>query len=374
MRLIRNPELKGILVLLGIALVLAVVLLGLTGTLTDWFGFRFTLKKPLTDSIVFISDRNGPPDVWVMKSDGSNQRALTNDAYEESEPVVSPDGYTIIFISKQGTTHNQLYAIDSDGTHKRRITNITGVKSRPSFSADGKWITFLCAGDVWRVGRKGEHPDRVLPTEQQEAMTQPGQERAPYVWAEASDEGNLLAAVQTLGEIQVAFWMDERADAPRMIVQDLPEGQAPMAGETVQAAWAPGSKQLAITVIAPDGSGVLATADFELDSVRPLLGGGALGSPAWSPDGGRVVAEGLKRVGLKEYGSMGLVIADTYGGDPKLLVESPASRPKWSPDGESIIYVQDDDIYSVDPDTGETRNLTRGRGANSDHSWAPASK
>lgn len=371
MRLIRNPELKGILALLGIILVLAVVFLALTGTLTDWFGLRLTFKEPLTNAVVFISDRNGHPDVWLMKPDGSGQKALTNDKYDDAQPVISPDGYTIVFISKRDTLYSQIYAMDVDGTHLRRLTDITGSKSSPSFARDGKSIIFLCGGSVWRVGRRGDDPDRVLPTERQKAMATLGDEKAPYLWAQESLQGDLLAAVQSVGESQVALWMKPTDEAPQPIVQDTPQGAAPLAGELVHAAWCPDAERLALTLTNPDGSGILASFDFESESLSPVLVGGAMGEPDWSPDGSTLAVVALKRKSADDYRPMALLTVDTYGGDPRLLVKGEVSGPRWSPDGEKIAYVLGGDVYVVDVDSGKSVNLTKGKGVSSDPRWAP---
>ena len=375
MRLFRNPELKGILALAGVALVLAAVFLALTGKLTDWFGIRLTLTKPLTDAIVFVSDRNGHPDIWVMKPDGSGQRALTNDRYVDSDPVLSPDGYTIVFVSKRDSLHNQLYALDADGTHLRRLTDMTGTKSAPRFTSDGKEIIFLCAGDVWRAGARGDRPERVLPTSAQVATSRSAEERSPYVWAGQSPGGKLLAAIQSFDDSQLALWMKPGDEAPQPIVDETQQGRVPLAGEMVQAAWAPGSERLALTLTDREGTGALAIADLESESVVPAPLRAAMGSPDWSPDGSTVVVEVLKRTGPGDYRCLGLLLVDLSGSrQPRPLVRGEARGPRWSGDGKRILYTLGRDICSVDVESGQTINLTEGSGSNSDPTWAPQAK
>jgi dipeptidyl aminopeptidase/acylaminoacyl peptidase len=74
--------------------------------------------------ITFYSDRDGNPEIYVMNSDGSDQRRLTFSQFEDSSPDVSPDGSQIAFISdrddpKPGNCFPdcmyQIYLINADG-------------------------------------------------------------------------------------------------------------------------------------------------------------------------------------------------------------------------------------------------------------------
>ena len=49
--------------------------------------------------IAFTSDRTGNFDIWVMDSDGSNQRQLTTHTVWDAVPAWSPDGRKIAFES-----------------------------------------------------------------------------------------------------------------------------------------------------------------------------------------------------------------------------------------------------------------------------------
>src|SRR3954453_9225627 len=50
--------------------------------------------------IVFVSTRNGSSQVWSMKADGSEQKAITSLSTEASGVIVSPDDKWIVFSSE----------------------------------------------------------------------------------------------------------------------------------------------------------------------------------------------------------------------------------------------------------------------------------
>lgn len=98
--------------------------------------------SPDGSRIAFTSDLGGLYQVWVMGSDGSDQRPLTS-VGQNFAPDWSPDGSRIVFHSdrdyldgSQGT----IYVMRADGSDQRRLGVGTGV--RASWSRDGRWIAF----------------------------------------------------------------------------------------------------------------------------------------------------------------------------------------------------------------------------------------
>ncbi|CAN5301255.1 hypothetical protein BH20ACT5_BH20ACT5_01660 [soil metagenome] len=92
--------------------------------------------------------------IWVIDVDGTKPRAITDTAGENTTPTWSPDGRFIMFVSDRTGNHD-LFVVRSDGTGLRQVTDTPGVQeANPDWSPDGRRIaydvcrstTYPCAG------------------------------------------------------------------------------------------------------------------------------------------------------------------------------------------------------------------------------------
>ncbi len=88
----------------------------------------------------FVSDRLGSPQIFVMNSDGSNVRRLTQSGAYNVTPSWSPKGDRILYSRQQGGGF-QIYSISPDGSGDSQLTT-GGRNENPRWSPDGRFITF----------------------------------------------------------------------------------------------------------------------------------------------------------------------------------------------------------------------------------------
>lgn len=95
--------------------------------------------------IVFMSQRTGDWEVWVMDADGSDQRNLTQDPTRTDWSAAwSPDGHQIAFYANRdlGT---RLHVMNADGSAQRPVLPATSdliLQYHPTWSPDGRQLVF----------------------------------------------------------------------------------------------------------------------------------------------------------------------------------------------------------------------------------------
>ncbi len=87
-----------------------------------------------------------------------------------SDPQVSPDGGTIVFVRrttdlKANRGRTDLWLVNTDGTGLRRFTSDPAGESNPRWSPDGKSVLFIStrsgSSQVWRIPTDGGEAEQV---------------------------------------------------------------------------------------------------------------------------------------------------------------------------------------------------------------------
>ncbi len=97
--------------------------------------------------IAFASDRTGVMQIFLMNTDGSQQRQITNERDGACQPNWSPDGQRLVFTSpcpiRADTYPNSnIYIINADGTGKMPLPGSPEGDYDPAWSPNGKRIAF----------------------------------------------------------------------------------------------------------------------------------------------------------------------------------------------------------------------------------------
>ncbi len=243
--------------------------------------------------IAFVSYRNGDPaELYVMNADGSNQTRVTNNTgflgYSASW-AWSPDTTRFAFVATLNY-EQEIWMINTDGTGLRQVTNQVGVSRAPVWSADGRRLAFECVGtlrsDICVIDADGTNFRRLT--------TDPGNDSDP-VFSPAGDT--------------IAFTTEMFGSGPEIALIDgsgLVTRLAPGTGGT-HAAWSPdGARLLFVGTIASWTTGICYegsahNADDFCVPVYPIYvvnadGTGLAyladgGSPDWRPLGTKPIAQ-----------------------------------------------------------------------------------
>jgi TolB protein len=274
---------------------------------------RLTGEGAFLDTRVVFVAETGPKNrrqkrIAIMDSDGANLRYLTEGEATVVTPRFSPDGRRLAYVSYAGR-RARVWVLDIATGQKRLLVPGLALTSAPRFSPDGNRIAYALSAngntDIWVANADGSGvPQRLT--------TAPGIDTSPSF----SPDGRRIVFESDRGGSQQLYVMD-----------------------------ADGSNQRRIS-----------------------FGGGAYGSPVWSPRGDRIafVRVGSFRIGVMNAGG---------GGETILTDGWQDESPSWAPNGQFVMFnrfTRDgrSSLFAVPVGGGQARRLPTPQDG-SDPSWSP---
>lgn len=378
-------------------ILLVLIAAGIFGALAFWIKSGMPLPGSGVPStagkIAFISTRNGQPDLMMMDgADGGNAVALTKDAAEESSPAWNHEGSELAFVStnRNGVTP-QIYRMDAMLNAKvLQVTNTSSSKDEPRYGTEDV-LFYMDTGKLHASDVKSNESEAILPPPDLRRQFSPFMEQGGFDRVRVSPDGTKVLAVLKL----------EDAEALVMYVKEGEQLILFGVAKKVHFAFKPDGSFVAVFgegAPAPEPglmyqAGAEADPNFHvvaLDTLRPMtensflafygVDGAMQGTPnpiPASPNFFEMAPDGKYALFVFETEQSPLqgvfrVPMDDSDKTIKPLFDKLASHPSWSPDGSSVAFAHNGDIYTVSADGGEPKNLTNGQGKNSEPVWSPA--
>jgi Tol biopolymer transport system component len=207
-------------------------------------------------------------DVFLSRSDGTGQRRLTNDLYNDLMPRWSPDGNRIAHYSTRSGNY-EIWIINADGSELRQLTWVGRTVGYPTWSPDGNQMVYFNPAEL---------------TTHIFYPHKPWNEQTPVVLPPLGDGKGFAAQSWSPDERRLAGYSHEPSMSnPAIIIYSLETQQYQQlnAFDTAVPRWLSDSRRVLFA-----GRGSIYLADIETEEVREILSlsPDTLSNPCPSPD------------------------------------------------------------------------------------------
>ena len=333
--------------------------------------------RELEDKIVFISERQGTPEVFLVEGLDGRPFQLTRNLFASS-PSISPDGTEVVFISYPPAQAANILKLNIAKRRTERLTQNAKKDIRYGsldWSPDGRKILFITVTgppedsttDLCVMDTEGRDIRHILQLDHPTRISSPS-------WA---PDSNHILYYQDTGDSSGIFIIDGNGNNVVQVPQDRRR-------PAFLPAWSPKRNQIGyIDAVAtrhvPRNPLQIYKMDLTEESVTALTSGDDQESIplAWHPDGQKILFVTQYLFDQEILGS-DIFVMDNNGENIINLTQSPEMEmaATWAPDGEQIVFdrlVGEEEIaiFIMEADGQNPQRITFQPGRNFAPSWSP---
>jgi len=228
-------------------------------------------ETPLFNSkIVFVSNKDGNKEIYMMDYDGFNKTRLTKNSYIDVLPSISPDKRKIAYTSYRGGNPDLYLQYIYEGRLKKVSSG--GVNYSGKWSFDGKHFIYTSSkannAEIYLSDPEGDNSRRITYNSWVDS--------SPVI----SPENNQIALTSDRSGSPQIYIMDIDGTNIRRITFEGTYNDSP--------AWSPDGENL-LFVSRIEGRFDIYTYNFRNQSYKKLTDKGRNENPSWSPDGRHIV-------------------------------------------------------------------------------------
>ena len=336
--------------------------------------------RELEDKIVFVSERQGTPEVFLVEGLDGRPVQLTRNLFASS-PSISPDGTEVVFVSNPPAQAANILKLN---IAKRRIEQLThnakkDIRYRsPDWSPDGREILFIMVTgpleaprtDLCVMDIKERQIRHILQPDPPTRISDPS-------WAPDSNHILYHQDIRNTRDSSGIFIIDDNGNNVVYVPHDRRR-------PAFLPAWSAKRNQIGYidaigTRHVPRNPLQIYKMDLVEESVTALTSGdNEENIPlAWHPDGRKILFVKLFFLDQEILGS-DIFVMDNNGENVINLTQTPEMEmsASWSPDGGQIVFdreVEEDEmaIFIMEADGQNPQRLTFEAGRNFEPSWSP---
>jgi len=276
------------------------------------------------------------PHIWRQAITGGLPIQVTGGEAGELSARWSPDGKSILCLTRRGDTDTQIYLFPADGGEARALTRHATPVSQPAWAPDGSAVYFLASD-----GRTPEERERDRVRDDVYSFEENFKQR--HLWEVTLSTG----AEQKLtdGDFSVLSYRPSR-DGKRIA---LHRAATPLAGDNYRGE---------VWVMDSHGGNARVLTRNSVEELEAEL----------SPDNTQVLFLAQANQQLEPYYNSTLFVVPAEGGRPRLLLPDfphAIDHASWAPDGKAILAVVNmgvhSELYRIDVAAESARALTDGR-------------